>query len=225
MTKNFRKVIIIGLSFLSLCCEKNLEIRKLKSVEGSDQVIIVLTKDTCTIGKLYSFEKIEGEWKEVIGSIECTIGKKGFTYEKIEGDLKSPIGFFEIGNCYGIEEKPNIKIDYIKYDSSSVWVDDIKSKFYNTFQNDTLFKEWTSAEKLVESGEAYKYFVLIKYNVNPIVSGKGSAIFFHTWVGEKKRTHGCIAVSFENLLKVIKWLDKSKKPIIIQCPENELYKF
>jgi len=79
-------------------------------------------------------------------------------------------------------------------------------------------ERWNSFEKL--RIPAYKYAVGINYNVTNIEPGKGSAISLHIWQGPNKGTSGCTAVSEENMLKILKWLDPNKKPIIIQGTQS-----
>ena len=49
---------------------------------------------------------------------------------------------------------------------------------------------------------------------------KGSLIFFHIWRNPNKGTAGCTAVSGKNILKILKWIDVSKNPIILQLPKT-----
>ena len=51
-------------------------------------------------------------------------------------------------------------------------------------------------------------------NINPIIKGKGSAIFIHIANKNYKKTHGCVAVSKVSLLKIIKNLKKGSKIMI-----------
>ena len=51
----------------------------------------------------------------------------------------------------------------------------------------------------------YDYFIVLDYNINPIIPNKGSAIFLHL-TKNYKPTEGCIAIKkkdFEILLKII----------------------
>jgi L,D-peptidoglycan transpeptidase YkuD (ErfK/YbiS/YcfS/YnhG family) len=49
---------------------------------------------------------------------------------------------------------------------------------------------------------------VIEYNTNPIVKGKGSAIFFH--LGVKNLTAGCVAIDENNMKSIVNWLIPSK---------------
>ena len=75
------------------------------------------------------------------------------------------------------------------------------------------YEKWKSFERM--NHELYKYGAVINYNRNPIIKGKGSAIFLHIWRGENKPTAGCTATSEKNVLSLLKWMDPEKNPHII----------
>ena len=59
----------------------------------------------------------------------------------------------------------------------------------------------------------YDFFIVINYNTNPVIRGKGSAIFLHL-TKKYKSTNGCIAVKIENFLQLLKFVKKGTKVII-----------
>ena len=63
--------------------------------------------------------------------------------------------------------------------------------------------------------DQYKYGIVVEYNTNPIIKGKGSAIFIHVWRNRNQPTAGCISISQEKILKLLEWLDPEKEPIIV----------
>jgi L,D-peptidoglycan transpeptidase YkuD (ErfK/YbiS/YcfS/YnhG family) len=60
------------------------------------------------------------------------------------------------------------------------WIDDPNSDQYNTYVKGAT--DAKSYENLLLKNDAYKHCMVIEYNTNPIVKGKGSAIFFHLGV-------------------------------------------
>jgi L,D-peptidoglycan transpeptidase YkuD (ErfK/YbiS/YcfS/YnhG family) len=50
----------------------------------------------------------------------------------------------------------------------------------------------------------YDVIVVLGYNDNPVVPGKGSAIFLHVAKPGYSPTDGCVALSLEDLLYVLK---------------------
>ena len=148
------------------------------------------------------------------------IGKYGFTNNKVEGDKKSPTGKYTIGTAFGRKADPGTKLPYRKITSDDVWVDDPKSKLYNTWQSRKATKnQWKSAENM--DIPSYTYGFVINYNTER-TPYKGSAIFFH--VGNSY-TLGCTATSQTNVINILKWLDPDKNPVIIQTPVQDLNKY
>ena len=95
-----------------------------------------------------------------------------------------------------------------------VWVDDPASPDYNRLKKrgETAAR---SFEDMVLPDDRYKYGIVIEYNTNPVIPGHGSAIFLHIWKNNTTPTAGCVAISEENILKLIRWLDPAKKPLIV----------
>ena len=63
--------------------------------------------------------------------------------------------------------------------------------------------------------DIYKYCLVIEYNTNPVVKGKGSAIFFHLGIKKPYFTLGCVAIYEENMKTMVNWLDPKQNPVII----------
>lgn len=186
------------------------------------QLILVTTKDYNTNqGRLKLYEK-KGKWQQILNT-KAYIGKKGFTDMKQEGDQKSPTGIYTISSGFGCLGNPGTKLHFYSTSLNDVWVDDPNSNFYNTWQQkDNPNKDWLSAEEMTH--RLYKYGIIINYNIEQI-SGKGSAIFIHTADSEVGFTNGCIAIKQTDLIKIMKWLNPNKNPVIIQAPKSTLTKY
>ena len=91
------------------------------------------------------------------------------------------------------------------------WCNDSNSKKYN---KEITFPFKYGAEKLYRKDNSYDLFIIIKYNTNPVVKKKGSAIFLHLTTTRYKPTKGCIAISKRNFFKILP-LIKSKTKIVI----------
>jgi len=143
--------------------------------------------------------------------LKCCIGKSGIVNSKKEGDLATPRGTFKLGNLFYRKDRNNTlhcKIKKISIKRNMGWCDDIKSKKYNRQIN---FPFKYSAEKLFRKDNIYDLFINIKYNVNPIVKGKGSAIFIHVASKKYKTTKGCVAISKKDFLTILPLLNKKTK--------------
>jgi L,D-peptidoglycan transpeptidase YkuD (ErfK/YbiS/YcfS/YnhG family) len=85
-------------------------------------------------------------------------------------------------------------------------------------------QRWRSAEKMLRPDGLYQLGIVVHDNMDPIVKGRGSAIFLHIWRNASTSTVGCTAMAKNNLLNLIKWLDPAKQPLLIQAPAAELPK-
>ena len=142
---------------------------------------------------------------------KCCVGKKGFSKFKIEGDKKTPAGTFTLGDLYYRNDKrkrPVTKLKVIKIKKNMGWCNDVKSKknYNKIVKKNSKFKH----EKLFRNDYKYDFFLLIKYNYNKVVVGRGSAIFIHL-TKEYKPTLGCIGLREKDFLILIKLINKNTK--------------
>lgn len=202
----------------------DLLVEKIKGIGNSEQAVIVTTSSFGNVlANIQLFQKDNGQWKEISSQFSGDVGMHGFTWNKVEGDGKTPIGKFSFGTGFGKDANPGTQIAYRQVNDNDYWVDDSNSSLYNTWQVGPANGRWSSGEKLLRSDWLYNYAVAINYNTEK-ARGKGSAIFLHIWRGPGSGTAGCIATSEDNLLKIIRWLNPAKNPVIIQGPMSEVLK-
>ncbi len=175
------------------------------------------------VATLQTFEKDAGAWRAVFPAMAANIGRDGFSADKHEGDLKTPAGKFGFGTMFGQQPNPGVKFPYRVADAKSVWVDDTSSPYYNTWREDVALSEGEDLANKASYGTAYAYAVDIAYNTNPVVPGKGSAIFLHVTTGGG--TAGCVSVAQANLLKILRWLDPGRAPIIVMAPTSTIRQY
>ncbi len=209
--------------------DKN-KIESLKFIkESTTSQLIVVTSQLINSSNVVisTYEKKNNVWVNVHRDIPGYIGLKGFSLNKQEGDKKTPVGAFKIGTCFSNTTNVETGLNIYKYDSKDVWVDDSGSKYYNTHQREPVNGRWKSSENFskVKNG-VYDVFFNIEYN-NARVKNKGSAIFFHIAnpTVSIKYTNGCVSADRQNLLKIVKWLNKDKNPMILQGPLYEIGKY
>ena len=193
----------------------------------SSQLLIVLNQDSSsTDAILYAFEKRAMQWNLAFGPVNAVIGKKGFAVPgmKREGDGKTPSGVFCLGSAFGYTERIQSRMPYRQVTEDDIWVDDVASEDYNRW-----VKRGTttvgSYEALRRSDDLYKYGIIVEYNMNPVVPGMGSAIFIHLWRGKGIPTEGCVALSQEDMVRLLEWLDPASKPLIAMGTQSALEGF
>jgi L,D-peptidoglycan transpeptidase YkuD (ErfK/YbiS/YcfS/YnhG family) len=184
----------------------------------STQIILVrVSKGPSSSGYfVYAVAKKQGQWEWVSGPMEATIGRNGFALpeEKREGDGKTPSGIFSLRRTFGYNKTIKTKMPYRQATEEDLWVDDPNAPDYNQWvkQGETGA---ASYEKMKREDVQYKYGIVIEYNTDPVIKGHGSAIFFHVWKRKDSPTAGCVAVSEEDIVKILEWLDPNALPLII----------
>jgi len=169
-----------------------------------------------------ALEKKDTLWVVKQEPVKVGIGKNGFAppLEKKEGDGKSPTGIFHLGKLYSYEKQLNTLLDNQQTTVDDKWIDDPDSEDYNTHVKGATTAK--SYENLLLKNDAYKYCMVIEYNTNPIIKGKGSAIFFHLAIKKPSFTAGCVAIDEENMRSIVSWLDLKQNPSIIMGNLDDL---
>jgi L,D-peptidoglycan transpeptidase YkuD (ErfK/YbiS/YcfS/YnhG family) len=192
-------------------------------VGQSTQIILVQERKgpSSTGYFVYAVEKKQGRWKWVLGPMESTIGKNGFALpgEKREGDGKTPSGIFLLKRTFGYDKAIKTKMPYRQATEEDLWVDDPDAPDYNQWVKKGETRA-ASYEKMKREDAQYKYGIVIEYNTDPVIKGHGSAIFFHVWKKKDSPTAGCVAVSEEDIVKILEWLDPDAFPLIIMGIKN-----
>ncbi|WP_167619558.1 L,D-transpeptidase family protein [Maribellus sediminis] len=191
-------------------------------VNVSQLLVAIAEQPGDTQVSLFAMEKLDGEWKIKIGPIAAGIGDNGFAApgQKVEGDGKSPSGIFYLGHLFTYSDRIDTKMPFTISTYEDKWIDDPESEDYNKHvRGETTDK---SFEKLKLNSDYYKYCMVIEYNTNPVVKGKGSAIFFHLRESDTETTSGCVAVSERDMLQVLKWLDPASHPMIVMGDRQTL---
>lgn len=155
----------------------------------------------------------DGLWNQVLAA-PAIIGKNGVSAHHVEGDMASPIGLYKLGVAFSTEEAVPFDYPCRTIGPNSWWVDDPASPLYNQWVECETPEGFSSAEKLDSQPQAYHYGMVVEYNTDPIIPGRGSAIFFHCY-GRLGYTHGCVSVEECVMLEVLKWLRPECAPHIL----------
>lgn len=237
-----RRLSILTLTIVStifLACQANPTEDMVKnSIEipkESKQILKVTTPNwNSREGVLQRYLKQDNKWVAVGSPISIILGRNGLgwgvglhiipkeaKYIKREGDGRSPAGLFSLVNGFGYYPF-KIEFPYRVYDRKYHCVDDSNSKWYNKIiDSSKVDKDYSSFEYMRLKNNLYKYGIVVNHNPNQI-KDRGSCIFIHIWSGDKQGTAGCTAMSEENMIEVLKWLKKEKRPLLLQLPKDEL---
>jgi D-alanyl-D-alanine dipeptidase len=79
--------------------------------------------------------------------------------------------------------------------------------------------DWHSSEQMRRKDVLYKWGVVAEHNPAAI-PGAGSCIFLHIWESSSAPTAGCTAMPESDLVRLIRWLDPARHPILVQMPRG-----
>ncbi|HKA03520.1 MAG TPA: L,D-transpeptidase family protein [Acidimicrobiales bacterium] len=180
---------------------------------GAQQLVVVEVADsTDTFAQVQAFDRVDGQWQPAFAPTTARIGRSGISAHHHEGDGTTPQGVFTLTEAFGDGPDPGTRLPYRPVHDQDYWVTDSSSPYYNTWQSGPPAGRWTSAEALWTLTQAYRHAVVIDYNRDPVVPGRGSAMFLH--VRNENPTSGCVAVDLDRLVEIMRWLDPTKAPRI-----------
>lgn len=133
----------------------------------------------------------------------CALGKGGVTSDKREGDGRTPLGSFAIRYVMYRADRisaPETKHQLRAIEKNDGWCDDPLDPMYNKL---IPLPYPARYEKLWREDHIYDIVVVLGYNDDPVIPGKGSAVFLHLARENYTPTEGCVALSLENMLRVL----------------------
>ncbi len=155
-------------------------------------------------------------WKRVAGPWKARVGRSGLSAQHVEGDGTTPTGVYALEpTVYGSRPDPGVRYRYHRIACGDWWDEDVSSPTYNTFQHVRCgvrppFR--AESEGLWKDTSAYRYLIPVRYNTDPVVHGRGSAIFLH--VQRPNPTNGCISLPEAQLVQALRWLRPATEPRI-----------
>jgi L,D-peptidoglycan transpeptidase YkuD (ErfK/YbiS/YcfS/YnhG family) len=143
-------------------------------------------------------------WPE--GSARAAVGGAGVSANKKEGDGATPAGTYPLVSGFYRADRiaaPRSGLPMRALSPNDAWVDDPVDRNYNRL---VPLPYPAHTEPLWLDDPVYDLLVVIGYNVDPVVSGAGSAIFLHIARPDFAATTGCIAIEREVLLGLMPFL-------------------
>jgi len=161
---------------------------------------IVLVQDS-----VCSFWEIGSNSWNLTFATKCGFGRNGFVSasSKVEGDGKTPTGEYTLTTPFGIATDPGSIMAYRQVTSNSYWSGEEED--YNTWvEVEDGTRDMSHSEHLIDYAVPYRYAMVIDYNSNPVVYGRGSAIFLHCKKTDTWATGGCISLTSDHVLYLIR---------------------
>ncbi|HEX3954409.1 MAG TPA: L,D-transpeptidase family protein [Stellaceae bacterium] len=136
--------------------------------------------------------------------MRAACGRGGVQPDKCEGDGASPAGTFPLLHAYYRPDRfpppPATGLQLTALQPRDGWVDDPTDRQYNRL---VALPYSAHHEAMWRADALYDLVVLIGYNTDPPVAGRGSAIFLHVAHPDFSPTEGCIAVAREVLADLL----------------------
>ena len=175
-----------------------------KARDGEMRIGVKTAIDGDFHAELTIYKAKDGKYEEIF-SCPAVVGKNG-PGKQAENDAKTPLGSWEIGGAYGIKKDPGSLLPYTKVTEDMYWCATASNgKKYNTLirKSDDPDADYSEDEHLIDFGSMYYYFIDLGYN-KAGVPYAGNAIFLHCWLGPDTPTGGCVGVSEESMVTVLR---------------------
>ncbi|MFD7625837.1 L,D-transpeptidase [Streptomyces sp. NPDC059851] len=182
---------------------------------GSQLITAVAPAPGSTTGRVVWWERWAGRWFEK-GSAEARFGAKGLTdgATRVQGTNTTPTGLYALPYAFGIRRAPaGTQYPYRRVTDASWWCQDNASSSYNRWV-EPLPADCApgESEHLVTYARQYAHGMVIAFNYDRPVHGRGAGIFLH--VNGKGATAGCVSVPQEAMRAILRWADPRRRPHI-----------
>ncbi|MEU9152013.1 L,D-transpeptidase family protein [Streptomyces sp. NPDC048417] len=183
---------------------------------GGDQLITAQASAlNSTSGTLTWWERRDGQWVRV-GTAAARFGAKGLAEgaARQQDTNTTPTGLYDLPFGFGLQAAPTgTSVKYRAVTDTSWWCQDNDSASYNRWVEPLPADcRATEAERLSSYGTQYAYALVIGFNYERPVRGRGAGIFLH--VNGNGATAGCVSVPVDAMREIVRWVDPGKGPHI-----------
>jgi L,D-peptidoglycan transpeptidase YkuD (ErfK/YbiS/YcfS/YnhG family) len=133
----------------------------------------------------------------------CALGRGGIRADKREGDGATPAGSLPLRRLiYRADrlERPETVLAAAPMAPADGWCDDPADSEYN---RQVRLPYPGRAEALWREDGIYDLVVVLGWNDDPVVPGRGSAIFLHVARPDYAPTQGCVALALGDLMGLL----------------------
>ena len=157
----------------------------------------------------------DGAWLDWgAGLKRAAIGPGGIGIKAGEGDGITPRGAFPVREIFYRPDRiarPVTALPLRATEKNDGWCDAPDDANYNRL---VKLPYPASAENMWREDHLYDLVVVLGYNDDPVVPGKGSAIFLHLARPDFSATHGCVALARDDALAAIAQLQPGDQVVI-----------
>lgn len=154
----------------------------------------------------------------------CALGRGGIVSaeNKSEGDGATPAGRFALREIYYRADRLSLPPSALRTTALTDrdgWSDDPLDPSYNT---KVALPHGAHHEVLWRADPLYDILVVLGYNDDPSVPGKGSAIFFHLAHDDLRPTQGCVAIALGHMLEILAKITRDEHMELSLAPSSTL---
>jgi L,D-peptidoglycan transpeptidase YkuD (ErfK/YbiS/YcfS/YnhG family) len=138
------------------------------------------------------------------GARRCAVGRGGIAIKQHEGDGVTPAGIWPLRRAFYRADRlltPDTVLPLQALGRTDGWCD---APSYPNYNRLVALPYDASHENLWRQDRLYDIVVSIGFNDDPVVAGKGSAIFLHVAREGYAPTEGCVALSLPDLLDMLR---------------------
>jgi L,D-peptidoglycan transpeptidase YkuD (ErfK/YbiS/YcfS/YnhG family) len=131
-----------------------------------------------------------------------------------EGDGITPRGSFPVREIFYRADRiapPRTQLPVRRIEKDDGWCDAPDDPNYNRL---VKLPYPASAENMWRDDALYDLLAVLGYNDDPVVPGKGSAIFLHLARSDYSATHGCVALAPDDLRAAIEQLRPGDQVVV-----------
>jgi len=180
---------------------------------GTQLITAVAPAKSSTTGTLTWWDRRNGRWVKA-GSASARFGAKGLVEgaSRKQNTNTTPTGLYDLPFAFGIKGAPSgTTYKYRPVHATSWWCEDNASRSYNRWTeprpSDCRASE---SERLGAYPTQYAYALVIGFNYQQPVRGRGAGIFLH--VNGRAATAGCVSVPEDAMRRILQWAEPGKKP-------------
>jgi L,D-peptidoglycan transpeptidase YkuD (ErfK/YbiS/YcfS/YnhG family) len=153
-------------------------------------------------------------------SIRCALGRSGIAMDKVEGDGCTPTGRFPVRRLFYRPDRMRglaSSIPMQPMSPSDGWCDDPADSAYNRL----ITRPYPGRhEALWREDAIYDLVLAIGHNDDPVVPGKGSAVFLHLAQPDYTPTEGCVAFARADFVALLGAMEPTTSIVIAERGED-----
>lgn len=180
---------------------------------GSQLITAKAARTGSTTGTVTWWDRRGARWVKS-GSAAARFGAKGLAEggSRKQGTNTTPTGLFRLPYAFGIKAAPSgTDYPYRRVTKNSWWCQDNDSRSYNRWtQPRPADCRAAESEHLITYDTQYAHALVIGFNYDRPVRGRGAGIFLH--VNGRGATAGCVSVPGEAMLRILRWAEPDRRP-------------